>query len=110
MPSDPSIEIARQALKRLSARKLLPTPENYERLYAEVAGQLLPAASRPMHPLVAALSQALEDLQANSDTAGQIRINRVRQAIFDQDWATVPPLLQQHLWWRLIAHRPISRR
>lgn len=97
MPSDPSIEIARQALKRLSARKLLPTPENYERLYAEVAGQLLPAASRPMHPLVAALSQALEDLQANSDTAGQIRINRVRQAIFDQDWATVPPLLQQHL-------------
>ena len=36
-------EIARETLKLLTARKLAPTPLNYQRLYAEVAGQ-------PMEP------------------------------------------------------------
>ena len=94
---DPSIEIARQALKRLSMCKQLPTPENYERAYAEVAGQLLPASSRPVHPLVASLGQFLDELQPNCDAAGQIRINRLKQAIFEQDWVNIPGLLQQHL-------------
>ncbi|WP_312264755.1 GGDEF domain-containing protein [Rivihabitans pingtungensis] len=94
---DPSIEIARQALKRLTARRQLPTPENYERAYAEVAGQLLPASSRPVHPLVAALGQFLDELQPGSDAAGQIRINRLKQAIFEQDWSGIPAMLQQHL-------------
>lgn len=94
---DPTIEIARQALKRLTARRQLPTPENYERAYAEVAGQLLPASSRPVHPLVAALGQLLDELQPNSDAAGQIRINRLKQAIFEQDWSNIPAMLQQHL-------------
>ncbi|MFO1235138.1 MAG: hypothetical protein U1E47_08865 [Rivihabitans pingtungensis] len=94
---DPSIEIARQALKRLTARRQLPTPENYERAYAEVAGQLLPASNRPVHPLVAALGQFLDELQPGSDAAGQIRINRLKQAVFEQDWSGIPAMLQQHL-------------
>ncbi|MFZ4624540.1 MAG: GGDEF domain-containing protein [Rhodoferax sp.] len=36
-------EIARETLKLLTARKLAPTPLNYQRIYAEVAGQ-------PMEP------------------------------------------------------------
>ena len=94
---DPSIEIARQALKRLTARRQLPTPENYERAYAEVAGQLLPASNRPVHPLVSAMGQFLDELQPGSDAAGQIRINRLKQAIFEQDWSGIPAMLQQHL-------------
>ena len=32
-------EIAREALKQLTVRKLAPTPINYQRLYSEIAGQ-----------------------------------------------------------------------
>jgi diguanylate cyclase len=31
-------EIARETLKQLTARKLAPTPMNYQRLYSEIAG------------------------------------------------------------------------
>src|SRR5262249_60532209 len=36
-PTQPS-EIAREALRRLAARRLQPTPDNYRNLYHEIAG------------------------------------------------------------------------
>ena len=104
---DPSIEIARQALKRLTARQL-PTRRTTSVLYAEVAGQLLPASSRPVHPLVAALGQFLDELQPGSDAAGQIRINRLKQAIFEQDWSGIPAMLQQHLTLQVRSNKPLA--
>ena len=37
IPTTPS-EIAREAIKALAARKLLPTPDNYTRVYQEISG------------------------------------------------------------------------
>ncbi|MEO8279395.1 MAG: diguanylate cyclase [Ideonella sp.] len=45
IPSTPS-EIAREALKALAARRLLPTPENYAQAWQEIAGE--PAAQPPL--------------------------------------------------------------
>ncbi len=38
MSEKTSFEIARETLKQLSARKLAPTPANYQKLYSEVSG------------------------------------------------------------------------
>ncbi|MDP3540134.1 MAG: GGDEF domain-containing protein [Azonexus sp.] len=48
-PKNPS-EIAREALKRLAARHLAPTPSNYQACYNEIAG-LVEAAPFPEQPL-----------------------------------------------------------
>ncbi|TCS71521.1 diguanylate cyclase [Sulfuritortus calidifontis] len=45
-PSQPT-DIAREALKWLSQRKLPPTPDNYRRAYAEVSGEEVKAAPWP---------------------------------------------------------------
>ncbi|WP_230369231.1 hypothetical protein [Paludibacterium denitrificans] len=37
MTTQNPIEVARETLKQLSLRKLLPTPENFERVYHELA-------------------------------------------------------------------------
>lgn len=43
-------DIARETLKLLAARRLTPTPANYQSVYEEVAG-LLPQVSFPQTPL-----------------------------------------------------------
>jgi len=45
-PTSPS-QIARETIRQMAVRKLAPTPENYERLYGEIAGAPLPGAQRP---------------------------------------------------------------
>lgn len=57
-PSQPA-EIARETIKRLTQRKLPPTPDNYRRFYAEVAGE---EASGPAWP------EAIRALLAQWDT------------------------------------------
>ncbi|MBC7682096.1 MAG: diguanylate cyclase [Ferruginibacter sp.] len=43
MPERSPAEIARETFKLLSVKKLAPTPENYQTLYHEVAGTMVPA-------------------------------------------------------------------
>lgn len=43
MPARPPSEIARDTLKLLAARKLAPSPDNYQALYDEIAGAATPA-------------------------------------------------------------------
>ena len=43
MPDRPPSEIARETFKLLAAKRLAPTPENYQVHYHEVAGTLIPA-------------------------------------------------------------------
>ncbi len=43
MPDRPPSEIARETFKLLAAKRLAPTPENYQIHYHEVAGTLIPA-------------------------------------------------------------------
>jgi diguanylate cyclase len=51
-------DIARETLRLLATRRVAPTPQNYQRLYQEIAG--LPADSSPVAGLLAAL-RALPD-------------------------------------------------
>lgn len=50
-------EIAREAFRRLAEKRLAPTPENYQTLYHEVAGTLVPAhfPSEALRQIVAVL-------------------------------------------------------
>jgi diguanylate cyclase len=49
-PSD----LARETLRLLAGRKLLPTPENYSSIYREISG-----AAEPSNPVILALTQSL---------------------------------------------------
>ena len=95
MSTDPTIELARQTLKRLTTRRLPPTPENYARVYAEVSGRTAADFTDPQ-PLATLLIKTLED-SVSKDLLGQVRVNRVRQLVHDQDWERIPALLLQHL-------------
>ena len=50
-------EIARDTLKMLASRKLLPTPENYMTLYREIAGtpMVLPFPEEPLNQIAKVL-------------------------------------------------------
>lgn len=48
-PTTPS-EIAREAIKTLAARKLVPTPDNYAQVYQEIGGTFAALAATEKHP------------------------------------------------------------
>ncbi len=76
-------EIAREALRRLAARRIQPTPENYRSLYHEIAGTHA-AESFPDKPLKA-LAAALP-----RDTAEQNRFARqIEAAVAARSWAGI---------------------
>lgn len=76
-PSD----VARETLKLLAARRIQPTPENYQRLYHEIAG------TRPKlgEDAGAALVDALQGLAAAHPAVQQLAI--MAKAAAEQDWA-----------------------
>lgn len=73
-------DIAREALRQLAARRLPPTPENYQAAYEEVAGQL----PRPPFPHKA-LRQIFSVLPTQSAVQKRIALH-FNQAIQDQNW------------------------
>lgn len=85
MTTNNPIEIARETLKQLSARKLLPTPENFERVFNEL-GQI--NGSRE-NKLATQLARALES-QASDTVQSQLALSRLQQAISDGRWELVP--------------------
>lgn len=85
MTTNNPIEIARETLKQLSARKLLPTPENFERVFNELA-QI--NGSRE-NKLATQLGRALES-QASDTVQAQLALSRLQQAISDGRWEQVP--------------------
>lgn len=73
-------DIARETLKLLSSRRLVPTPANYQAIYEEVAG-LLPHIAFPKAPLRRIVSVL------PTQTATQKRITRdFAQAVENEDW------------------------
>lgn len=73
-------DIARETLKLLSARRLTPTPANYQAVYEEVAG-LLPQVGFPKAPL-RRIASVLP-----TQTATQKRIaHDFAQAVENEDW------------------------
>lgn len=80
-------EIARETVKQLSARKLAPTPDNYQSLYHEIAGTK-PLRPFPEEPLLT-LARALP-----TQTPGQQRLQaQVAHAVTQHSWTHVQKAL-----------------
>lgn len=73
-------DVARETLKRLTARRLAPTPENYQRVYQEIAGD------RPDSTVdgVERISQLLRDMA--TAYPGVPALSALARAASDQDW------------------------
>ena len=82
------IDTARETLKQLTVRKLLPTPDNFERVYCEIMG--VPPDNRT-NKLAELLLRAYESLPAE-DPASKIAMAKLRRAIEDEKWELVPQL------------------
>ena len=82
------IDTARETLKQLTLRKLLPTPDNFERVYSEIMG--VPAEARS-NKLADLLLRAYESLPAE-EASSKIAIAKLRRAIDDEKWELVPQL------------------
>ncbi|HZM44662.1 MAG TPA: GGDEF domain-containing protein, partial [Burkholderiales bacterium] len=85
-PNQPS-EIAREALRRLAARRLQPTPDNYRNFYHEIAGTAATEQfpDRALKTVVAALPR---------DTGEQQRFARqMEAALAARDWGALKAAL-----------------
>jgi len=87
MTKNNPIEIARETLKQLSARRLLPTPENFECVYHELAN----TPNKHENQLAELLASALLS-QTNDTVAAKLALSRLQQAIADKLWEQVPQL------------------
>ncbi|GGY21909.1 GGDEF domain-containing protein [Paludibacterium paludis] len=88
MTTSNPIEVARETLKQLSVRKLLPTPENFERVYHELTGTPVERENK----LATQLYRAIESLQAQS-VAARVTLSRLKQVIEESRWEQVPQLV-----------------
>ncbi len=98
-PSD----LARETLKLLSGRKLLPTPENYMALYREIAGtpMVLPFPAEP-------LSQIAKALPAQNP--GQQKQRALFELAVDKrDWTAVQSALVGFASFSVPAAAPVAR-
>lgn len=81
-PSNPS-EIARETFRLLIARRIAPTPENYQKIFHEIAGTIEksePFPEKPMRSLLASLPRI---------TPEQLRLSReLDVAIKEHNWDT----------------------
>lgn len=87
MTTNNPIEVARETLKQLSARKLLPTPENFERVFNELTRTPVSRENR----LAAQLARALESL-AHDNVQSRVAMSRLQQAVDDDRWEQIPQL------------------
>lgn len=111
-----ALEIARETLRRLVLKKLLPTPENYRMVFHEISGQ--PADSTFPADELKALQAALPRKNAE-----QIHFSRqLETAIFEKNWDSLkaaliellanqgdaetpwPGLLRDLLWQLDVSH------
>lgn len=95
-------DLARETLKQLASRQLLPTPHNFSRIYAEVSGD----ETSGKHRLAELMTQAFTSLtpQNHSYRLGLARLNK---ALDDEAWEQVPQqcidLITLHLRERELA-------
>lgn len=73
-------EIARETLLRLATEKLAPTPENYTRLYQEIAGD---TGNEPSLP---EWTSPLKKLLPADHPHAEVERDRIQQALNERDW------------------------
>ncbi|KMN33809.1 diguanylate cyclase [Chromobacterium sp. LK1] len=111
MTTQNPIEVARETLKQLTVRKLLPTPENFERVYHELTQTPVDRDNK----LAVLLLRALETLPQDSVQA-KVTLTRLKQVFDENRWEQAPQLIidflrstlntnqQQHSWGTLIQN------
>ncbi|OQS41184.1 GGDEF domain-containing protein [Chromobacterium haemolyticum] len=111
MTTQNPIEVARETLKQLTVRKLLPTPENFERVYHELTQTPVDRDNK----LAVLLLRALETLPQESVQA-KVTLTRLKQVCDENRWEQAPQLIidflraslsasqQQHSWGTLIQN------
>lgn len=87
MTTQNPIEVARETLKQLSLRKLLPTPENFERVYHELTQTPIERDNK----LGTQLLRALETIPAESPQSKSLLL-RIKQATEESRWEQLPQL------------------
>ncbi|RXZ45063.1 GGDEF domain-containing protein [Crenobacter cavernae] len=88
MTTNNPIDVARETLKQLTARKLLPTPENFERIYHELTHTPIERENK----LGRQMLHALETLNGQQPGARPL-LARLKQAMEDARWEQVPQLV-----------------
>lgn len=73
-------DIAREAFRRLGARRIAPTPDAYRQVYEEIAGQVTQPGAEHMLATVAA---TLAEMSASADEL----VRRFTRAIEGRNWA-----------------------
>ena len=89
-PSQAPLDIAKETFKQLVARRMVPTPENYERVYNELAG------TKPKDGLDAAIKKAL--LKLPHETSEQVKwVNAWNKLLSQENWDGLPEILSDGL-------------
>jgi diguanylate cyclase len=79
-------EIARETIKRMAMQRIAPTPDNYKRIYNEIAE--LPTAE----PLEDALNRALKELPRQTAESNKW-IGAWEKLLASRNWKTLPAML-----------------
>lgn len=87
-PKNPT-EIARETIKLLAARRTSPTPENYRKIYCEVAGTTPKAETAGGEE---ALEKALRDIGKKSPELGRV-VKPLEKALAERNWREVESVL-----------------
>lgn len=89
-PAQAPLDIAKETFKQLVARRMVPTPENYERVYNELAG------TKPKDGLDAAIKKAL--LKLPHETSEQVKwVAAWNKLLSQENWDGLPELLSDGL-------------
>lgn len=81
-------EVAREAFKQMAMQSIMPTPDNYQTIYNQIAG------IREKETLNNSLAKALKQLP--HDTVEQRQwINRWEKILMNDDWAALPTFLSE---------------
>lgn len=113
MPSSP-VDLAKETLLRLAQLQQPPTPENYTRIYCELAGEpelLPPRLVRLLEQLVAKLPRAGERACAALARArDHLKRNETAQALADVEEAllALPPAHETEVSWVHLIRRLID--
>ncbi|MFC4158480.1 GGDEF domain-containing protein [Chitinimonas lacunae] len=84
-------DIARETLRQLAVRRIPPTPDRYEEIYQEIAGQ--DGRNAPsLHPLVRALVEALRAMPRQTTELVR-QLSLIEKAGLAREWHTIPALL-----------------
>ncbi|MFC5509564.1 diguanylate cyclase [Massilia jejuensis] len=102
-PAQHPVDIAREAFKRLAARRIAPTPDAYRDIYDEIAGVPKPVPA-PAAPAGAAAEAVLGDFATQlTDTPGELAEygRRLNRAVKGRDWdgyaRALSQLVEKHL-------------